>query len=381
MTEILPQIKEVWEEMANFGQFELISVNVDNFKEINFKELLDCDKVICSAFNLNIVGFLKTFRGQLGVKVPMVFYLHGLATVGLWPLVEFGLWPYLIDQDRFVGTCEGDLNCLKLLDIDHTLLSAFSSSDNLKELPPLRGENIEDLVYIGRLSHQKNLVELIKAFNSLSIDYPHLKLHLYGKEDDLDSPNLGLKRKNYLEDLKNISGDNVLFHGFVSRDEIKSRWRGRSFLFCSPSLHSDENFGMAALMALECGGRALLSDWGGHKNFKRHFPERVETIPIQFKEGEFSLKAEVIKEGIIKSLHPREAPSVSSPFTKEKIARKLFKELEFSGRGLPLPLAPLAEELCCKRREFVEEDPNHQQRVFFSHEDEHLKSFFKAYGA
>ncbi len=383
MQEILPQISILWEELSQSENFELKKVNVDDFDRVDFKVLFDCDYIVCSAFNLNSVGFLKTIRAKMGIRVPMAFYLHGLATVGLWPLAEFGLWPLLLDNDIFMGTCEGDINCLNLLGIENSLKTLFSSDENLIELPPLEGAEIKDILYIGRISHQKNLETLIDAFNTLSREDKSLKLHIYGEEDHLDSPNLGLKRTDYLKELKGRASSGIHFHGFVQREKIKEQWREKNFLFCSPSLHSDENFGMAALMALEIGGRLLLSDWGGHQNYKKMVPNRVETVQVMGDETGVYLDPLTFTSQLRKSLKGEGQGATKSPFHRALIARELFDGLQqFLGSSSEMPkgVPELTKKLCEKRRLFVSENSDHQQRVFSSKKDPDYQAFFRAYG-
>ncbi len=371
MQEILPHIQRVWEKKCQRDGHEITVVDVDQQRPHEYsKEILTCTHIVVCAFNLKIVAALQVIRGKLGVNSPLYFYLHNQATIGLWPLQHFKLFSFLRESDVFMGTCEGDSKCMNLLGLacENTL---FASEDNLSHLPALKEEKIKDIVFIGRVSRQKNLHLLILAFQKICETDSSLKLHIYGKEDGLGSPNMELKKSGYLNELKELAGHQVFFHGFVEREKIKDKWKNKPFLFCSPSLHSDENFGMAALMALELGARAVLSSWGGHKNFLSFFPKRVFPVSVHIgKYGPF-LNINELREALELGLSGKELGKVSSPFFDEQILNSLSIDHRPSSRSLNLP--QLTKKLLAKK--------SGEQKVFEDYCDQDAHQFFKAYGA
>jgi glycosyltransferase involved in cell wall biosynthesis len=245
---------------------------------------------------------------------------------------------------------------------------------------------------VGRISRQKNIHQLLWSLKLLKDENPKkykgLYLDIYGKEDGLDSPNMGLKRSNYLEELKVLckklelrEGDDVNFLGFVNREEIQKSLKDGAFVFTSFSLHSDENFGMAALMALRSGGRLLLSHWGGHLNFKEIYPDRTVTIPVGLaSNGPFLSPKEMLK-GLEDVLDVKATESEELVFTLNQSVQDLLKLEKFSmeliGREKTnIKASDLVFKLLDKRSQ-----EKTAQNVFKDYSDGDAHLFFKAYGA
>jgi glycosyltransferase involved in cell wall biosynthesis len=157
--------------------------------------------------------------------------------------------------------------------------------------------DITPFVFIGRISIQKNLHTLLKCYLQAHSQNPQLSpLYLYGSQDHLGYPNLGIKNSTYLNDLIKLVPSNVLNHkiffkGFVEREVIQKEI-GSQHIFISTSLHSDENFGMAALRSLYIGAKAILTDWGGHQNFIKYYPQSIQYIDVKFNNGVLAIDEE-----------------------------------------------------------------------------------------
>lgn len=391
MQEIFPSIKETWETYSQEKNKELHIIDVD--KETPQKQLahlLQADVIVVSSFNGRMAQFLEIIRLHLKIDAPWVFYLHGLATVGLWPLKTLGLSQAITSKDVLVGTCEGDKRCLNIaLPKACYFQTHFHSSSEAEDLVALNSQDINDLVYIGRLSRQKNLHLLLWCFSLLKRSRgpeSDLVLHLYGKGDELDAPNMGLKRKSYVDYLKELSqklglkeGKDIFFHGFVKRDVIFESLKKQPFLFVSLSLHSDENFGMASLMALKSGGRLLLSQWGGHQNFQKFHSLRTSTIPVHLGDNGPFLNPNEALFLIEKSLQGKAASAQECWCTLENAVNNLG-ELEslIASRGEveKIEFSPIVDELVHHRSHEVG-----SQDVFDGYSDTNAHKFFEAYGA
>jgi glycosyltransferase involved in cell wall biosynthesis len=388
MQEILPCIYEAWTCASQQSDIELITINVDEEKPQAFvKELLSCDLIVVTAFNGKVAQFLSIVRKHLRVDCPWYFYMHSLATVGLWPLHLFGLCNLINTNDTFVGTCEGDRLCLKAsYPIAEYKEGIFFTDKSLSELPQLKKKAIRDIVYVGRISRQKNLHSLLMAFKLLKMELPDISLHLYGEEDNLGCPNMGLRKPGYLSELQKLLRDQqisgVIFHGFVNRNEIEEQWVDKDFVFCSPSLHSDENFGMAALGALEQGGGLVLSEWGGHKNYISKYPDRVKGVPV--KQGTFGPFIEIssLKVALKEALNHAGSKSTRNFATKDH-AVELVKQFLNSKPKKPLSLAAnsFIEEMLKTRKKNADLGDLYAQKVFLGFEDPYAHLFFKCYGA
>jgi glycosyltransferase involved in cell wall biosynthesis len=389
MQEILPQLENVWSHALNKSGHEYSCICVDEMTpKMCSKILLEADLIVVSAFNAKVAGFLKVTRELFGLQTPWAFYLHNQATIGLWPLYEFGIGSLLHSRDIFIGTCAGDQKLIESLyeNASFELIPFYSEGVKAKTVELQR--DIQKIVFIGRISEQKNLHSLIVAIKILKDQGKRFELLLYGKEDNLGSPNMGLESSSYLEVLLSIRSklgldDEVQFLGFVDRRDLEKMMTNEDVIFCTPSVHSDENFGMAALMALKCGKRIVTSHWGGHKNFKREFPELVFDFPVyQGGDGPF---INVIELADCLKLASEAQGKFTIDFTffdKENVIKKIdsfltqFESLE--QESSPLIKKNLLERVLRARKEYKKESP---QKVFENYSDELAQPFFQAYGA
>ena len=385
MEEIIPYIKRLWEDYGQQRGCEVKVITVDEGRPSQFRqELFSCDLIIVSCFNGKMAQWLRIIRDSLGINAPWGFYLHNQATLGLWPLYELKIGELLRQDDIFIGTCEGDKLSLDLcFENIQFFLQPFSSPDVEKiEITPK--ENILDFVFIGRISRQKNLEKLIEGFDLLiKEDKREFQLHFYGKEDYLGYPNLGLKsEKSYLEELKSLVSklgrdQNIHFHGFCPREEIAKKWKNKDFVFCSPSFHSDENFGMAAFMALRMGAPLVLSDWGGHKNYNEKLSSGVFTFPIYHNGESLECDPQEVAENLKLSLKAKY--SETDFFSYSQILscmQNFFKERK--GSKEQLKLTEFGKKLLAQREELKKDNP---QKAFHSLSDPLLMQFYRCYGA
>lgn len=392
MEEIIPYIKGLWRDFCLQEHWVLTVISIDQSKPTDYlKELMASDLIVISCFNAPMAGWLRLLREKIFIQTPWVFYLHNQATIGLWPLFEFGIGELLTCADYFIGTCEGDKLAMELcFEGANTLIHPFSKR-SLERLPceDLRENTGEarDILFIGRISRQKNLESLIKAFAQLSKGRSDLVLHLYGKEDSLGWPNLGIrKEESYLAELEKLAEDqgvsnSVKFYGFVKRDVIQKEWVDKPFVFCSPSLHSDENFGMAALMALEMKGRLVLSRWGGHCNYIQTLPELVQGVCVIHDGSKLKIEQEELVEALNHALSEVKGEMACTDYFSYSKALELLKQnfnTEDKSEKIKLSLSEFGRELLEQRRRYRAHD---SQKLFSGEGDPLAVKLYKCYGA
>lgn len=387
MEEILPRIEEQWLRLCGPDYIDVIDVDTIR-PSACLDKIFKAEKIVVSAFNQSIAQFLHIIRLKMGIQTPCIFYLHGLATIGLWPAFEFGLDDFFTDNDTFLGTCEGDLNSLKLV-FENARAQKILFPTYKNELLIKRGTDSPCFVYVGRLSRQKNLHSLLVAFAAFQKEWPvQIELHLFGMGDELDSPNMEIKRSGYETLLKDFTEklnltQQIHFHGWVKREEITAFYQCHNAVFVSPSLHSDENFGMAALQAIEAGHPCLLSQWGGHKNYIEAFKSGVVGIPVYNTiHGPFTRITD-IKEGMKEILsQPMTGPSVKnfSIDYQEVLLREILNEKKPS-QGKVLIKSKLVEDLLAARQKHQNENSQIKQKIFEDYKDPRAHLFFHAYGA
>ncbi len=110
-------------------------------------------------------------------------------------------------------------------------------------------------LYVGRITSEKNIELLLRAFEKIRAAKPHVQLALVG-----DGPMLPALRKRYKSD----SG--VILTGFVTGTELTAAYPSSdAFVFPSTS----DTFGSAVLEAQACGLPAVVTDRGGPQEIVR----------------------------------------------------------------------------------------------------------------
>ena len=126
-------------------------------------------------------------------------------------------------------------------------------TEHFKPLKALPATNLQQrkLLYVGRISKDKNLDFLLQVYRQVRIQYPNISLNLAGTGP-------------YLEELRKECRDlpDVSFLGRVEYQDLPRLYNEHD-LFLFPSV--TETFGMVVLEAQACGLPALVSDVGGPK--------------------------------------------------------------------------------------------------------------------
>jgi hypothetical protein len=127
------------------------------------------------------------------------------------------------------------------------------------------------LVYAGRITPQKNVLELMQAFLTTKQWGDVGQLHLAGQFHDR-----GYHFHSRLVDLADFertfhglvqnSAGSILYHGALSQDELTKLF-GQCRHVVSLSTYHDEDYGLSVAQAMATGCAPILSDWGGHGFF------------------------------------------------------------------------------------------------------------------
>ncbi|HAR43984.1 MAG TPA: hypothetical protein DCS07_15340 [Bdellovibrionales bacterium] len=395
MQEIIPALEQLWVEAARPERHRVSVLNADeaSFSKI-LQACLSADQIVFTCFTVKLARIGQLLREKCSLDCRYILYLHQLATIGCWPLHEWGLAQVLRSSDLFLSSCRKDADTLKL---------SFASPDvrvlpfTIFDFPETRTRaraSFEpatpvSLIYAGRISAQKNLHTLLQALSLLALRRPELefKLDIYGSEDNLGSPNMGLESRGYalfLTELNHRLGleHQVRFGGMLPREALHERLWSKPCIFISPSLHSDENFGMAAFRSLCLGNLAVLSDWGGHADFDQCFPGQVFYAPVRESSAGPFIHPEELSALISEASKKARTGSFQLPanYTPSAISEALLKiALEPKAKSAPLQATDTSRALLANRKHYLNDSPK-MSKIFASYEDPLAKLFFRAYG-
>ena len=311
MEEIVPSIVKVWKEFAKKNMFPCDVINIDKLstKEL-LKKSISANYIIATSFNQDVAKTLILIREKFKIDASIIFYIHGFSSLYCWPLIEWGLDKILDRDDIFLATCQRDIVQLKLsLNTKNLFFVPFYIEDHFS--PPVI-QSIEcsdrfNFYTISRISEQKNIQIILYALYLIKEKgYSNFIFHIFGDEDYLGSPNMGIKSSAYLDYLKDLTKnlklrEHIIFHGFINREQIP-KWFDKKNIFLSASLHSDENFGVSVFRSLMRGHDCIISDWGGHADYIMHFPKQVTLVKTCiYKNGPY-ISPEDFSKSILKKL-------------------------------------------------------------------------------
>ncbi|HUP56698.1 MAG TPA: glycosyltransferase family 4 protein [Bdellovibrionota bacterium] len=395
MQEIIPLIEKNWKESAAPGRHEVVIRNVDRFSIPELMpELLRADQIVFTCFTVKLARIGELLRKSFGLEARYFVYLHHQATILCWPLHAWGMGALLREDDVFIASSAADARAMRhsfprcRVEVIPFTLPGLRSSYRIP--PSSRGDEIP-FVYAGRISAQKNLHTLLYAFRLFADANPGLgwKLSLYGKEDHLGSPNMGMRSTDYGRTLRGLVrdlrlGDRVSLAGYRDRGALNRILARERHVAVSTSLHSDENFGMSPFRSLVRGNLAVLSRWGGFADFERGFPGLVFLAPV----AETERGPWVDPRGFARLLSQaadayrggkRKSARVSPAYLEENIARRLRRLAAEPARpGALLKPTPLARRILEKRETFEKLKPG-SGRIFESYADPDARAPFRSY--
>ncbi len=385
MQEIIPGLVDCWMEVSKRQGEEclLLNLDVDDIKK-HIPELMKAENIILTSFNIKISNAAILIREKLGIDAKIHFHLHGLASVGCWPIHEFGLGRILRSSDVFYSTCTRDQEAFELA-YKNAKCEVVPFHTNMVSTSLLKVLDEPTLVFVGRLAEQKNLHQLLWVCSLIEKENPDLNysLKIFGKPDHLGSPNMDINSIEYQEFLERLVEElqikNVSFEGFVERNKLDKWISENKHIFISPSLHSDENFGIAALKSLMAGSTAILSDWGGHADFRKKFHNAVSLVNVH--KGEYGpcIDPLELKNSIVEKLqkYTEKVPGCEEYQFENIVSRYETVLGNTSETSELLERTNLAIAVHEKRNKLI--GSRHCQ-CFESYNDKNAQDFFKAYG-
>lgn len=140
------------------------------------------------------------------------------------------------------------------------------------------------LFYVGNGYPHKNLERLIKAFETVSKDFPKLTLVLGGKK------NFFYNRLEK-ESVSLVTSGRLVYPGFINDSDLPTLYSGAE-AFVNPSLY--EGFGIQTLEAFACGCKVICSN-------ATSLPEIGGDLADYFDPRDVKNMAEIIKSALVKT--------------------------------------------------------------------------------
>lgn len=163
--------------------------------------------------------------------------------------------------------------------------------------------NISDeqvYIYTGRISHQKQVLELIYSFaNFLKSTSANAVLMVAGEFDDLGVPYLNYTtcpNTYYTRYAKMMRGfdpevqKRIRYLGNLEEKELVELYNAAD-QYLSLSVHNDEDFGMAPAEAMCNGLPSVLTNWGGYASFHlEDIKNACMLIPVEIDEADITFQ-------------------------------------------------------------------------------------------
>lgn len=127
---------------------------------------------------------------------------------------------------------------------------------NLKYLP----KKYKEILYVGRLVHDKGVQLYVKAVKKLYKKFPDYKFFLIGSSHLGDDQRQSNFAKKIIEEYKDI-GNRAVYYGFASNSKVQ-KFMKRASLIVVPSIW-DEPFGLVVAEAMSNGIAVITSNVGG----------------------------------------------------------------------------------------------------------------------
>lgn len=390
MQEILPSIETTWSHFSKEFGHKMTTINIDQDDFSSYmNSVLESDYIVVSAFNTQVSNTLIKIRNNLSIDSPFLIYLHGMSSLLCWPFHHYGLSQILTTSDTFLSSAKKDLDLFNLTyKNSSSKILPFGLKKKIAKSITKNETDISHFAYVGRLSSQKNLHGLIFCFYLYKKMNPkkEFHLHIFGSEDNLGSPNMGVSDDSYAAYLQKLTKDlklngHVTFHGFQPREKLYSKIIPQEYCFISLSIHCDENFGMALLSSLSQGAAAISTNWGGHLDFDESFEKQLSCVDVVSSDFgptiNFSQAVSLIESyGLKGKTYKSSLPDRYDLNKQMPLVACIMNEVK--GEGSPLKISSLSKEILESRKKL--NNSENGMKLFNDYTDKIANTLFEAYG-
>lgn len=230
-------------------------------------------------------GVLRA-RERLNRQPPLVGFLNGaMSRGGGGELAR--VYRYLKSTDFFVGNCNSDVEIARKFfrnaqvrklpcSFDESTFEPVDESQRqaLKaELGFKKTDKI--LLYVGRVTLEKNVHTQLRIFSVLQSLFPNLHLVIVGELENVPFYEFGVYAADMTGMLTRLLSELRLdinrVHFLGHKNPVQTRkFYNIADVLVNLTLHHDENFGLAQAEAMACGTPVVGTKWGGLKDSIKH---------------------------------------------------------------------------------------------------------------
>lgn len=396
LQEVVPAIERIWDGIGRSEQKTVSTLCVPLPPESEQRlhaRASRFERIVLTTVTPGTVKAALLLRSKMEVPAPMTLYMFGDGTDGFEAFGAFA--DVLTERDTFVVTCEAEAitvrSCFPKAQLE---LIPFPLVDQFKVNSRKQRTKVETtrLAYVGRVSEQKNLHTLLFALWMMRASCawaPAVTLDVYGGEDNLGSPNMGLNYPDYGTYLRRLAEslgleDVVTWHGVKPRDWLFYDVHQEPHVLVSPTLHSDENFGSSVLASLVNGHQVVTTAWGGHHAFQEWFPRQLTLVPVRR-----STMGPVVDPGsLVKAILAAMDMALSAIVEEAALdrGRSAFSEAAVTARTLEMLSQPERAPEPLKKSSVQQQIDENRVRfgsarqIYADYEDPTAQLFFEAYG-
>lgn len=192
--------------------------------------------------------------------------------------------PYLMNNDVILFSCSSDLSIYNsMIAKGGPLLETQYFGINTEKFVNLGDSTISNLrrrfgykdtdkilLYVGRITLEKNIHNIIRIFSDLVKKSTNYHLILVGEIQEIFTNDFvkNINVKTVLNNLikeNNIPETHINFITHLNDDEL-IQFYNMADVFINLTLHHDENFGFAQVESMSCGTPVICTSWGGLKD-------------------------------------------------------------------------------------------------------------------
>lgn len=225
-----PKKKEVFKVLNEFNP-DVIHINMPSLLSLRAIQYAKKKKI-------RVIGtyhtLLPDFLGH--IPIPMIFSNMRFMKKLTWRLSR---WIY--NKCDYVTT-PSEIMKKRLEEKKIKNVHAISNGVDTNKFKKLKEGKKNRIIHVGRISYEKNVEVVLKAFDFVNAKIPDSELVIVGSGPDIE------KMKNIAKNM--ISGNNIKFLGLVDHDELPEIYNSGSVFTTASTIETE---GLVVLEAMACG--------------------------------------------------------------------------------------------------------------------------------